>query len=174
MSQWLIIMLFFILLPAVIFDCKYHRIPNIISLSGWVIGPVLYAISETLPAISSSLYGFIFIFVLSFPFYVLRWMGAGDIKLMAGIGAIVGLEYAPEVLLSIVLTGALMGIILLLYHKLLKDSLQRYGAMIGIGITLKKPVYLPPNENEQKIVLPYALPISVGTFLFIGLTYIKV
>lgn len=167
-------LLLIILLPAAVYDYRYHKIPNIISLSGWVIAPVLYAFLESLPPVIDSLYGLLFIFVLAFPLYLLRWMGAGDVKLMASVGAIVGFEYAPEIFLSIVITGAVMGVMMLLYNRLLKDSLQRYSAMLGIVISIKKPVYLAPNEQEQKIVLPYALPIAIGTFLSIGLTYVKV
>ncbi|MCK5003097.1 MAG: prepilin peptidase [Gammaproteobacteria bacterium] len=173
MFEGVIILLLIILLPAAVFDFKCHRIPNIISLSGWIIGPVLYAVSDALPGVSSSLYGFLLIFALSLPLYVLRWMGAGDVKLMAGVGAIVGIEHAPIVFLGIVMTGAVMGVIMLLHSKLIKDSFQRYATMLGVGLTLKKPMYLAPNEQEQKVVLPYAIPIAVGTFLSIGLIYVK-
>ena len=174
MSEWVIVILLTMLLPAAAFDYRYHKIPNVISLSGWVIGPVLYALSDTLPGVSSSLYGFLLIFAFTLPLYMLGWMGAGDVKLMAGVGAIVGIEHAPTVFLGIVITGAVMGIVMLLHSKLVKNSFQRYSAMLGVGLTLKRPVYLEPNEQEQKVVLPYALPIAVGTFLSIGLIYIKV
>ena len=174
MSEWIIILLLIILLPAAIFDYRYHRIPNIISLSGWGIGPVLYLVSDTLPGVSSSIYGFLLIFAFAFPLYVLRWMGAGDVKLMAGVGAIVGIEHAPTVFLGILITGGMMGIAMLLHNRLFKDSFQRYGAMLGISLTLKKPTYLAPNEQEQKVIMPYAIPIAVGTFLSIGLIYVKV
>lgn len=173
MSIWIIISLLIILLPAAVFDYRYHKIPNVISLSGWAIGPLLYLLSDALPGVTSSLYGFLLIFSFTLPLYAFGWMGAGDVKLMAGIGAIVGIEHAPTVFLGIVITGAVMGIVMLLYSKLLKDSFQRYGAMLGVSMVLKKPIYMPPNEQEQKLVLPYALPIAVGTFLSIGLIYIK-
>ncbi|MCW8923637.1 MAG: prepilin peptidase [Gammaproteobacteria bacterium] len=173
MSEWVIMLLLIILLPAVAFDIRYHKIPNVISLAGWVIGPILYVVSDTLPGVSSSLYGFLLIFALTLPLYVFRWMGAGDVKLMASVGAIVGIEHAPTVLFGIVITGAVMGIVMLLHSKLLKNSFQRYGAMLAAGLMLKRPVYLAPDEQEQKVVMPYALPIAVGTFLSVGLIYVK-
>ena len=174
MSEWIIILLLIILLPAAIFDYRYHKIPNVISLSGWVIGPVLYALSDALPDMSSSIYGFLLIFAFTFPLYVMQWMGAGDVKLMASVGAIVGIEHAPTVFFWILITGAIMGIAMLLRNRLFKDSFQRYGAMLGISLTLKKPTYLAPNEQEKKVIMPYAIPIAVGTFLSIGLIYVKV
>lgn len=169
MSELIILLLLIILLPAAVYDYRYHRIPNIISLSGWVLGPVLYAVLDTLPGVASSLYGFLLIFALAIPFYMLRWMGAGDVKLMASVGAIVGIEHAVTVFLGIVITGGVMGILMLLHRKLLAGSLQRYGAMLGISMTLKKPMYLIPNEQEQKVIVPYALPIAIGTFLSLWL-----
>ena len=173
MSELIIISLLIILLPAAVFDYRYHKIPNVISLSGWLIGPLLYLLSDTLPGVTSSLYGFLLIFAFTLPLYVFAWMGAGDVKLMAGIGAIVGIEHAPTVFLGIVITGAVMGIAMLLYSKLLKHSLQRYGAMLGVSVVLKRPTYMPPNEQEQKLILPYAIPVAVGTFISMGLIYVK-
>jgi prepilin peptidase CpaA len=164
-------LLLIILLPAAIFDYRYHRIPNIVSLSGWILGPLLYAVLDTLPGVMSSIYGFLLIFAFTLPLYIVGWMGAGDVKLMAGVGAIVGIEHAPTVFMGIVISGAVMGIIMLLHSKLFKESFQRYGAMLGVSVVLKKPTYLAPNVQEQKVVMPYALPIAVGTFLSIG--YIK-
>ena len=173
LSEWIIILLLIILLPAVVFDYRYHKIPNVISLSGWIIGPVLYVVSDSLPGVSSSLYGFLLIFALTLPLYVLQWMGAGDVKLMASVGAIVGIEHALAVFFGIVLTGGAMGVVMLLHRKLFKDSFQRYGAMLGFSLILKKPTYMVPNELERNVVMPYAIPIAVGTFLSIGLTYVK-
>ena len=169
MSEWIIILLLIILLPAAVFDYKYHRIPNAISLSGWVLGPVLYAVLDTLPGVASSLYGFLLVFAMAIPFYILRWMGAGDVKLMASVGAIVGIEHAVTVFLGILVTGGVMGILMLLHRKLLAGTFQRYSAMLGISMTLKKPMYLLPNEQEQKVIVPYALPIAIGTFLSLWL-----
>jgi prepilin peptidase CpaA len=171
MSVWIVILLLIILLPAAVFDYRYHRIPNIVSLSGWILGPLLYAVLDTLPGVLSSIYGFLLIFAFALPLYIVGWMGAGDVKLMAGVGAIVGIEHAPTVFMGIVISGAVMGIIMLLHSKLFKESFQRYGAMLGVSVALKKPTYLAPNVQEQKVVMPYALPIAVGTFLSIG--YIK-
>ena len=167
-------LLLIILLPAAVFDYRYHKIPNMISLSGWIIGPVLYMVSDALPGVLSSVYGFLLIFAFTIPLYVIQWMGAGDVKLMSGVGAIVGIEYAPAVFLGIVTTGAVMGVVMLLYKKLFKDSFQRYAGMLGVSLVLKRPTYLVPNELENKVIMPYAIPIAVGTFLSIGLIYIKV
>ncbi|MDT8452503.1 MAG: A24 family peptidase [Gammaproteobacteria bacterium] len=167
----MLIVLLFMLLPAVVYDYRYHRIPNVISLSGWIIGPVLFAASDALPAVSASLYGFMFIFAVTLPLYMLAWMGAGDVKLMAGVGAMVGIEYAPEVFLGIVITGAGMAMVMLVHNKLFKNSFQRYSAMLSLSLSLKKAIYIPPSAQEQKIVMPYALPIAAGTFLSLGFIY---
>ncbi|MEA1988529.1 MAG: prepilin peptidase [Pseudomonadota bacterium] len=174
MSEWIIILLLIILLPAAIFDYRYHKIPNLISLSGWVLGPLLYAVIDTLPGVLSSLYGFLLIFALTLPLYLLGWMGAGDVKLMASVGAIVGIEYAPTVLFGIVMTGAVTGVVMLLHRKIFKASFQRYGAILGASMALKKLMYLDPNKEEQKVVLPYAIPIAIGTFFSIGYIYINI
>lgn len=170
MFELQIIILLSILLPATVFDIKYRKIPNFISMSGWIIGPLLFALSDSLPGILSSVYGFLTIFGITIPFYMIRMMGAGDIKLMASIGAIVGIEYALPVLTGIVLSGGVMGLIVMVYQRVLVDAFRRYGGMVGISMTMKKPVYLEPNEKEKNLVMPYALPITIGTFLSLIMT----
>lgn len=153
------------LVVAVIYDYLWRRIPNLVSLSGWVIAPIAYLFIDGMPGLQSSLLGFGLILLLTFPLFVFKWMGAGDVKLMAAVGAYVGGELAPYVLFGIVMSGAVAAVLLLAYHRILLVTVSRIKASVGISLATKSMFYLGPDEAGKRIVLPYAIPIMAGTLI---------
>ena len=158
-----IVLLVILLVPAVIFDVKYNKIPNYLVLPFWIIPPVSYVFLSGSDAALNSIYGLCAILLTTFPLFALGWMGAGDVKLMSAVAALVGLKLAFFVLLGIVLAGLLLSIVILLQKGLLLETLRRYAAMIGLSKILKTTVYIDPTTEEKKLILPYAIPIAVGT-----------
>ena len=153
------------LFVAAIFDYLQHRIPNLISLSGWCIAPLANLYLDGMTGFQSSILGLGFILVLTFPLFVFGWMGAGDIKLMATVGAYVGLGWSPYVLFGIVLTGAVFALLMLGYHRLLAETASRIKTSVGISIVTKRMFYPGASDAGKTIVLPYAIPIMVGTLI---------
>src|ERR1039458_5278614 len=80
------------LLAAAVFDVLYRRIPNWLTVSGVVLGIAMNTIlgPEAGAGLVFSLVGLLVAFGIYAALYALRAMGAGDVKLMAAIGALVG------------------------------------------------------------------------------------
>lgn len=150
-------------LSAVI-DYKHHRIPNWLSFSGWYLGPVIHFIFTGFPAMSDSLMGLGLVLLLTFPLFALNWMGAGDVKLMTSVGALVGLEHALFFLASIAITGLVIGIAQLVLRGMLPAFARRYWTMLGLSLASGRPVYVGPDGTHQTVIMPYAVSIAVGTF----------
>ena len=90
--QKVVMVLFAILLAAALFDIMYRRIPNWITVTGVVLGLAMNAlIGPPEAGILFSMVGLLVGFSDLRALYALRAMGAGDVKLMAAIGALVGL-----------------------------------------------------------------------------------
>lgn len=99
-------------------DLRHRRLPNIGLLLGWLFGLGAYLLTGSLPlghslgsgglALALGLVGF-------FPFYLGGWMGAGDVKLMAVIGWLGGID----VLLATFVFGSLLAGGLALGQRLL-------------------------------------------------------
>ncbi len=90
------------------------------------------------------------------PFAVVYWlggMGAGDVKLMAGVGALFAWPAACLALFCIVLAGGLLGLVKIGMHLF-----QRQGGT-------KMPGSL------RRLELPYGVAIAVGTCctIFLGM-----
>lgn len=148
---------------SAIVDYKYHRIPNWLSFMGWYLGPILHLIFAGLPAASDSLMGLALVLLLTFPLFALNWMGAGDVKLMASVGALVGIDHALFFLASIALAGFVIGVTQLILRGLLPSFARRYWAILGLSMASARPVYVAPDASQQAVIMPYAISIAVGT-----------
>lgn len=161
----IILLLMVILVPAALYDYRERRIPNVLSMSGWLLGPLInYALSGML-GLRASLLGFIILFALTFPFWLLGWMGAGDVKLMGSVGAMIGSGDVWLVLLCIVVAGFIFGLIILALKGVLGESFERYRAMAGLTVLSKQPIYVESAHGKEKETMPYAVPIAFGTLI---------
>src|SRR5580704_14681428 len=90
---------------AAVYDIRFRRIPNWLVLTGLLAGVVLNTLLLEWSGVRASLLGISLAFLIYFPLYLLRGMGAGDVKLMAAVGAIAG----PLNWLGIMVLTALFG-----------------------------------------------------------------
>jgi leader peptidase (prepilin peptidase) / N-methyltransferase len=124
-SYFLIEALIFIfcLVCASFIDLDHMILPDKFTLSGIVIGLIGAAINperEFLPALYGVLAGGGFLWAVAYLYYALRGregMGGGDIKLLAWIGAVLGWQAVPIVILVSSVIGSIVGIILALRTK---------------------------------------------------------
>ena len=91
------IVLLAVLLVAAVYDVRYRRIPNWVTVTGVALGVALNAFLRapadawfSLAGVWFSLRGLGLAFGVYLVLYVIRAMGAGDVKLMAAVGALVG------------------------------------------------------------------------------------
>ena len=82
--------------------------------------------------------------LLMIPF-LLGGMGAGDVKLMATIGALKGASFIFQVFLISAIAGGILSLLYLLYDRL------KNGSWVG-------------RKALQTVCIPYAVPIGAGTF----------
>ena len=100
------------------------------------------------------------------PLYSIGGMGAGDVKLMAGVGAWIGPWLTLWAFVSSALAGAVIAAGMIVYS----GELYRHLAMMHtIGrevLTVRNPVVLSERAAERKptmMLLPYGIPIAVGS-----------
>jgi len=137
-------LLFSSLIIVTFIDLKYMEIPDIISISGVVVGlllsllyPRLQGTSSHVGALLSSLYG---IFAGGLSIYVIgvvgkiifrkEAMGGGDVKLLAMIGAFLGWEAALLTFFIAPFLGSVVGIIVKIRTK---ESLIPYGPFLSLA-----------------------------------------
>jgi prepilin peptidase CpaA len=137
---------------ALVNDARYRRIPNWLTGGSVLLGLVVHGVTGGGLGLAVSVFGTCLGFSVLFPFYLLRVMGAGDVKLLAGLGALVG----PHVLVSIVIFGALAGGVIAAL------ILARHGRLL---ITLRSMFFRQSPPSLSGVTAPYAVAIAAGTYL---------
>ena len=79
-----------IVLAATIYDLRFRRIPNWLNLSGLILGFCLNLFFFGIHGMLTAGEGLLLAAAVYLPLYCLRGRGAGDVKLMAALGALVG------------------------------------------------------------------------------------
>jgi prepilin peptidase CpaA len=137
---------------ALITDVRYRRIPNWLTGGSLLLGIGLNGLLGGLHGLAMTLFGACLGLSVLFPFYLLRVMGAGDVKLLAGLGALVG----PRTLVSIVIFSALAG------GVMAAIMLARRGRLL---LTLRSMLLRQSPPSLSGATAPYAVAIAAGTYL---------
>lgn len=160
--------LMLLLVVAAVSDCRSHRIPNRLVLAGLLFG-VLY--NTAFPAsprdnLLFPLAGIGLGLFLFLPFYLLRVMGAGDVKLMAMVGAFLG----PGETFYVMLASMVVAGVLAVCYVLAKGTAAR---MLGnvtnlfqrglLGVLAGTAPNLRIEAGQTAGKLPYGVAIAVAT-----------
>lgn len=164
-----LILLIALVLMAAWFDFAARRIPNWLIGIGFVISLVYQTISGYGTGFSSWAAGLGVGFALFFPMYMLRAMGAGDVKLMAMVGSFFGGIAALNAGLLTLVAGGALALLYMLRMKRLKIVFENISLMLvnmAISVTLKK---MPTAQLSAQSAgsMPYAIAIAAGTLLYI-------
>jgi len=152
------------ILIAAIYDVGTKKIPNWISLTIIVTGLSWNFFSVEGLGFKDSGLGLIVGLLLMMPGHVLGSMGAGDVKLMAAIGSVVGLNQVLDVVLYSYMVMFVIAIIFIIVKGGLFKLLFRYKALI-YGLFIGTWAYQKPDNSEaagQR--LPLAPGIALATF----------
>jgi prepilin peptidase CpaA len=177
------VVLLALVLGAAIFDARYRRIPNWLTVTGVLIGLSLNAYQYgVLPSatIRGSWQGLLFSFTgllvgfgVYLMLYLLRAMGAGDVKLMAAVGSMVGWQNWFGIFLITAVAGGVLSIIVSIVKKRLGKTFFNVGFILYEMRSLR-PAYLKNEELDVKsakaLRLPHGIVIAVGTLIFLALS----
>ena len=113
-------------------DLRARRIPNVIPALGASLGLALHAWERGAAGAWTSLEGAMVGLGLFVVFYVAGGMGAGDVKLFAAVGALVGPQPLVLVFVFTGLLGGIAALAVVMWRKNWRATLP-YGAVIAAG-----------------------------------------
>ena len=154
-----------VLVLAAIIDGRQLRVPNWLTYPFAAVG-FLYSHAPGDLTILGSLSGLVLGLALLMPLYAIGGMGAGDVKLLAGLGAWVG----PLAVFQAFLWTAVVGGLIALAMMVASGRFRKHWEMIGtLGreiARVKHPVLLAEAAAARKprmTLLPYGIPIAIGS-----------
>jgi prepilin peptidase CpaA len=160
---------------AAVFDIRYRRIPNWLVLTGLVLGLGLNAFLFEWAGLKTSLLGIGLAFLIYFPLYLLRGMGAGDVKLMAAVGSIVGWANWFGIFFLTAVVGGVAAMALLASRGQVARGLSNVGYLV-IELLSFRPPYARNEEldvtSQKSVKLPHGAMIAWGCLLFLGAAWL--
>lgn len=155
-----------ILTLAAYIDWKEHRVPNWLTYSAWGLGLLFHGLNDGMAGLGGSLLGSaVGLATLIVP-YALRGMGAGDVKLMAAVGAWVGASATIHAFLWIAVAGGAMGLYSIIRSRQMRERLS---VMVNAGqnlFTLKPMDQGQTEQTPSRMLLPYGVPIAIGFYAY--------
>jgi prepilin peptidase CpaA len=160
-----------LLTTAAVSDVRTGRIPNWLVFSGALYALAYNALYPRDMGILFALGGLSVGLVALLPGYLLRVLGAGDVKLMAMVGSFVGTWAAVEAVLASLITGGMLAVVLSLYSGRLPLMLRNAVALFrGTVLTFATaPGGLTIQGGRSAGRMPYGLAIALGTIGYLVL-----
>jgi prepilin peptidase CpaA len=150
------------LLWAVVVDVQKRRIPNVIlvaiALSGILVSMML---DTAVPGMLRALAGFGVGLALWLPGWLMRMMGAGDVKLFASVGAWLG----PLGVFEVSIMAAVVGGILAVGWMFVKRGRAGAGDTLWLAAIQPRTLLRSRGHEPPQQLLPYSVAVSVAVLV---------
>ncbi|HEY6971869.1 MAG TPA: A24 family peptidase [Candidatus Angelobacter sp.] len=158
---------------AAITDVRERRIPNRITYPAMIAGVGLQTVIYGWHGIALALGGGLLFGGIFFLFYLVRAMGAGDVKLAAALGCIVGPAAAWRVMFYTAVAGGALAILVMLFTGRMFKTLRSTLAVVGFhavhGLRTHPVVNL---DNPAAARMPYGVAFAAGTLYWAIFTHL--
>jgi len=150
-------------LIAVAFDLRTRRIPNWLTF-GAAAAALFYGLLAAGPGgLGQSALGWLVGALLFFPLFALRGMGAGDVKLIAALGAWLGPIQAIWLALFASIAGGVVAIIVAVSTGYLRQAFSNVWLMLlHWRVAGPRPVPGLTLQDGRAPRLAFAVPIAIG------------
>ncbi len=158
----------FFLIPLAVLiiyhDVRYRRIPNAFVLATLISGLTLNIVSGGLNGGLNSVGGCVLAFILMFMLHVFGAMGAGDVKLFAAIGSVIGAQLVLPTFVVVVLTGGVLALVSIVRSGVFTTTMHRVlQILVGLLPGWQMPKFTVPAD--RRLTIPYGVAITIGTII---------
>lgn len=170
------IVLVVLVAAAAFFDIRSRRIPNWLTLAGVLLGIGLNWFLLETDGLELSLLGFAVASAVYFPMYLLRAMGAGDVKLMMAVGTLAGWRIWLVIFILTGIIGGVIALAILLAQRRLKKTAWNIGFLLQRLLHGQTP-YAGNEEldvrSSKGLKLPHGVAIALGTWIFLAVAHLR-
>lgn len=161
------------LVVAAVIDGWKLKVPNWITfpmvISGWLYSVGFYGWE----GLAWSLVGTAVGLGLLLPAYAIGGMGAGDVKLLAGVGAWVWGTTTFYAFCVSAIIGGVIAVLMVLWRHSWRKHADQFMMIVSEVSVIRDPAQLSEIAAARKssmLLLPYGIPIAIGTILYFAWT----
>src|SRR5829696_3016622 len=152
----------------VYYDVRYRRIPNVLVLSLLIGGLTINTSFGGFTGGLASLEGFALAFLPMFLIHLFGAMGAGDVKLFAAVGSVVGVSMVPLTFVVVVMLGAVLAVYTMLRSGTVLSTLHGvFRIFVGIMPGWEMPRFAMSPDRRHTI--PYGVAIMLGSLIAVAI-----
>ncbi|MCX7710827.1 MAG: A24 family peptidase [Clostridia bacterium] len=169
-----IIEVMMLLILSVWSDTKDFKVRNSITFSAAFVGIITCFIVEGPNGLFQSIQGMMIPLALLFTLYLLRMLGAGDIKLFGAIGAIMGTGFVLNAITCSFLFGGTLSIAIIAMRKNGKQRFIHLYCYLKACFLSMKLLEYQDFQKERDGVFRFSYAIAGGTLLAFGFAAYKI
>ena len=168
-ENWPVWLLSAVLIVAAVIDSWKLKVPNGITfplvLGGWIYSTAYFGWE----GLGWSLFGTVVGLALLLPAYAIGGMGAGDVKLLAGVGAWVWGTTTLYAFCVSAIVGGIIAIAMVLWRRDWYHHLYQFWTITSEILEVRDPSELSTIAAGRKsamLLLPYGIPIAIGSIAY--------
>jgi len=161
-------LLIVLLMLAAVIDCRTRRIPNALVICGALFALVYNTMHPPLAhyyyvfPLAGAMVGLL----LFLPLYLMRSMGAGDVKLLAMVGAFLGPLETLYAALWTLIAGGVLSVLFVLMQGTARRMFENLSSFVSVGLVsavggTPHIHHIAARQSAGK--MPYAIVIATGT-----------
>jgi len=157
------------LVVAALIDGYKLKVPNRLTfpmvVSAWITSAICFGWAGLVWSLLGTAVGL----GLLLPAYAIGGMGAGDVKLLAGVGAWVGVTNTLWAFVVSVFVGAVIALGMVIYRRRWRHHQSQFLGILSEILIVRDPSQLAAMAAERKssmMLLPYGIPIAIGSIAY--------
>ncbi len=168
MQVWLFAGGLAVALIGAIWDVATYRIPNKLTYSAMALAILVHPAVEGWIGVPKACGGLLIGGAIYLVLYLLRTMGAGDVKLMAAVGAWVGTGFVVQLALYSAIAGGVCALAMVLFKGRLRQTIGNIGDLLRFHSAMGAEVHPTLNlENPEAQRFPYGVAIFAGMLVLL-------
>lgn len=160
-----------LLVLAVVMDIHKRKISNRLILTGLMAGLIFQMAESGWKGAGVFFINVSIPIILCYLLFLMRALGAGDIKLFSVIGSIWNLEILFVTIIASFVTAAGMSLCKLLYHRNLISRLCVFGKYICQVAAEGRVFHYPVKSQDKQNIIHFSIAILIGYIIALEVAY---
>jgi prepilin peptidase CpaA len=150
-------------------DTFKSKIPNLLNAWLLVAGVTINTVTLGTEGLILSISGLSLGIVLLLLPYIMGGMGAGDVKALGALGALIGPYNLLHVFVYMAFYGGGLALLHYLYHQTdIKKTLREGWDSVCASVHTKEVEYIMPSSQKNTLRFPYAVVIAFSYYSFVS------